>query len=139
MEPLGIQVGNLQNTTTVLLRENSLLQNTKDNLEGQLYQLLLANQGKTATLVTRLGASDMRYNYSGQDLRLFISGEVWNVGPVAAQNCRLQVMLFQGDVVANDTYIDLGTIEAGSYVEVSRNVYYSGNALTNWRIIPESD
>ncbi len=139
MEPLGIQVGNLQNQTTVLLKENSLLQNMKDNLEGQLYQLLLANHGKNATFVTRLGASDIRYNYSGQEIRLYISGEVWNVGAVAAQNCRLHVMLYQEDVVANDTYIELGTIEAGSYVDVARNIYYSGTALTNWRIIPESD
>lgn len=139
IKPLEIQVENLQNKTTALLRENFLLQNMKDNLEGQLYQLLLANQGKTATLVTRLGASDMRYNYSGQEIRLYISGEVWNVGSVTAQNCRLHVTLYQGDVVANDTYIDLGTIEAGSYVDVARNIYYSGTALTKWRIIPESD
>ena len=139
IKPLEIQVENLQNKTTVFLRENFLLQNMKNNFEGQLYQLLLANQGKTATLVTRLGASDMRYNYSGQDIRLYISGEVWNVGIVGAQNCRLHVTLYQGDFVANDTYIELGIIEAGSYVDVARNIYYSGTALTNWRIIPESD
>jgi len=79
----------------------------------------------------------MRYDYPGQDIRLYISGEIWNVGTAAAQNCKLHVTLYQGDTVAKDTYIELGTINAGSFVDVASNVYYAGDALTNWTLVPE--
>ena len=45
--------------------------------------------------------------------------------------------LYQGETVANATYVELGTINAGSYVDVAADIYYSGEALTNWTIIPE--
>lgn len=96
------------------------------------------NQGKVpARLVTRLGANDMRYNYTGSDIRLYISGEVWNVGTEAAQNCSLHVTLYQGNTVAKDTYIELGTINGGSFKDVAANIYYTGESLSNWTIIPE--
>ncbi len=81
----------------------------------------------------------MRFNYTGQETRLYISGEIWNVGTSAARNCRLHVTLYQGVTVANDTYVELGTINVGSYVDVASNVYYTGNALTNWNLTPECD
>lgn len=132
---LESQMANLRNQTNSLQSEGSLLHDEKTNLQSQLSQL---SQGKVPPkLITRLGASDMRYNYSGQDIRLYITGEVWNVGTEAAQNCSLHVTLYQGDNVANDAYIQLGTIEGGSFTDVARNVYYTGDALTNWTIIPE--
>ena len=70
-------------------------------------------------------------------IRFYISGEVWNLGTGAARDCRLHVTLYQGETVANDTYVELGTINAGTYVDVATNIYYSGEALTNWTIIPE--
>jgi hypothetical protein len=130
------EAATLQNQTTLLQNQNANLQNRRATLQNQLSQPN-PSQEKPPTLVTRLGARDMRYNYSGQDLRLYISGEVWNVGTVAAQNCRLHVTLFQGENVAKDAYIELGTINAGSYVDVARNIYYTGEALTNWTITPE--
>ena len=129
------QAASLSNQTSSLQGENSNLLEEKANLQSQLS---LLSQGKVpATLVTRLGANDMRYNYSGQDLRLYITGEVWNVGTEAAQNCSLHVVLYQGDTVAKDTYIKLGTIAGGSYTGVTRNIYYTGDALTRWTITPE--
>ncbi len=129
------QAASLSNQTSSLQSDNSKLLGEKANLQNQLS---LLSQGKVpATLVTRLGANDMRYNYSGQDLRLYITGEVWNVGTEAAVNCSLHVVLYQGDTVAKDTYIKLGTINGGSYTGVTRNIYYRGDALTNWTIIPE--
>jgi len=113
----------------------STLQNETAELEDQLNQL--SQEGPR--LVTRLGASDMRFNYTGQETRLYISGEIWNVGTSAARNCRLHVTLYQGGTIANDTYVELGTIDIGSYVDVASNVYYTGNALTNWTLTPECD
>ncbi len=119
--------------------ELSAIRNTLGNetaeLKDQLNQLSLTGP----KLVTRLGASDLRFNYSGQKTRLYISGEVWNVGTSAAHNCKLHVVTYQGIVVANDTNIVLGTIDAGAYVNVASDVYYLGNALTNWILTPEFD
>ncbi len=128
----------LQNQTSFLKSQNVNLQNKHATLQNQLNQPNVT-QEKPPTLVTRLGARDIRYNYSGQELRLYISGEVWNVGTVAAQNCRLHVTLFHGETVAKEVYIELGRINAGSYVDVAKNIYYSGKALTGWTISPEHD
>ena len=113
----------------------STLENETAELEDQLDEL--GQEGPR--LVTRLGASDMRFSYTGQETRLYISGEMWNVGTSAAHNCRLHVTLYQGVTVAKDTYIELGIIDVGSYVDVASNVYYTGNALTNWTLTPECD
>jgi regulator of replication initiation timing len=129
------QAASLSNQTSSFQSDNSNLQDEKTNLQSQLS--LLSQAKVPAKLVTRLGASDMRYNYSGQDLRLYITGEVWNVGTEAVQNCSLHVTLYQGYTVAKDTYIELGTINGGSYTEVARNIYYTGDKLTKWTITPE--
>jgi hypothetical protein len=113
----------------------SSLENETTELKEQLNQL---NQ-EGPRLVTRIGARDMRFNYTGQETRLYISGEIWNVGTSAARNCKLHVTIFQGVTVARDTYIDLGTIDAGTYVDVASNVFYAGDALTNWTLTPECD
>ena len=136
---LTAQVANLENQTVNLRNQTSSLQSENVNLQNKKTELLSQlDQGIVAPkLVTRLGARDMRYNYSGQDLRLYITGEVWNVGTEAAQNCSIHVTLYQGDTVAKDTYIQLGTINGGSFTEVARNIYYTGEALTNWTITPE--
>jgi regulator of replication initiation timing len=136
-EDLSGQLSSLSIQTWSLWNENGRLQSEKSNLQTLLSQL---SQGKVAArLETRLGARDMRYNYTGSDIRLYISGEVWNVGTEPARNCRLHVTLYQGETVAEDTYIELGTINGGSYVDMARNIYYAGDALTRWTIIPEYD
>jgi hypothetical protein len=130
------QVEEFSNQTFNLQTQNSNLQVKKEELQSQLNQSQL-NQAKAPQLVTRLGARDMRYDYAGSDIRLYMSGEVWNAGTDVARNCRLHVTLYQGSVVAKNTYIDLGTINPGTFVGVAQNIYYSGIALTNWTIIPE--
>ena len=128
---LSNQVRKLQNQTSSLQTENSKFKSKNAELS------LLSQEKAPAKLVTRLGANDMRYNYSGQDIRLYITGEVWNVGTEMAQNCSLHVILYQGVTVAEDTYISLGNIAGGSFMDVARNIYYTGEALTNWTITPE--
>jgi regulator of replication initiation timing len=129
------QVASLSNQTNNLRSEKSRLLGEKASLQSQLNML---RQGKVSPkLVTRLGVRDIRYNYSGSDIRFYITGEVWNVGAEAAVNCSLHVTLYQGDTVAEDTYIELGTINGGSFTEVARNIYYTGDALTKWTITPE--
>jgi TolA-binding protein len=131
LENLHTQINSLENG-------NSNLQNENANIQSQIIQV------GTPKIVTRIGATDVRQSpaaghpWSGR-IRLYVSGEVWNVGSGVAQNVRLHVTLYQGDAVANETYIELGTINAGSWADAASNIYYAGDALTNWTIIPEHD
>lgn len=70
-------------------------------------------------------------------IHFYVDGEVWNVGTGPAINCKLHVTLYQETTIANETRIELGTIAAGYYKDVSTNIYYEGPALTDWTIIPE--
>ena len=126
----------LQNQAAELRDEVSNLQNETKDLQNQLSQL---DQTDGPKLVTRLGGRDMRFSYPGQDIRLSISGEVWNVGTSAAYNCRVNVTLYRHATAVRNELIELGTIEAGSFKDVVTNVYYGGGALTNWTLIPECD
>ncbi len=130
------QIANLQNQTNDLKTENSELQTNNSKLQSQLSSL--SEETIPPRLVTRLGATDMRFSYPGQSIRLYISGEVWNVGATMAENCSLHAILYQGSAVAKDTYVLLGDIAGGSFTDVTANIYYTGIALTNWTIIPEN-
>jgi hypothetical protein len=133
------QTANLQNQRDCLESENSKLQDENAAIQNQIDQIRLTGPPK---IVTRLGATDVRstpaegHPWSGV-IRFYISGEVWNLGTGSALDCRLHVTLYQGETVANNTYVELGTINAGTYVDVAADIYYSGEALTNWTIIPE--
>ena len=142
---LKIQIANLENQTANLLNqtdslqiENSRIQDENTAAQNQIEQIQLTGEPK---IVTRLGTTDVRstpaagHPWSGV-IRFYTAGEVWNLGTGSARDCRLHITLFQGDTVANDTYIELGTIKAGTYVNVATNIYYTGEALTNWTIIP---
>jgi hypothetical protein len=117
------------------------LQGEKASLQGQLQTQ--QSRVKSPELVSRLGVKDVRaspyanHPWSGR-IRFYVSGEVWNVGKVPAYNCRLHIVLFQGATVANDTYVTLEAIKPGSFVDVSANVYYEGEALTSWNVTPET-
>lgn len=107
------------------------LQNQISALQNEIDSL------KAANLVTRLGATDEKPWLSTDYLH--VTGSVINVGTNAAYNCKLHVILYQGQTVAKDTYINLGTIVGEGYVDVDEKVYYEGSALTNWSITPEWD
>ena len=143
---LKTQIANLEKQTENLLNqkdnlqiENSRIQDEKIAIQNQIEQIQLTGEPK---IVTRLGTTDVRstpaagHPWSGV-IRFYTAGEVWNLGTGSARDCRLHITLFQGDTVANDTYIELGTIKAGTYVNVATNIYYTGEALTNWTIIPQ--
>ena len=145
---LETQIATLENQIADLSNQANSLQTEKTNLQSE--NLAIQNHidqvRKTGApkIVTRLGATDVRQSpaaghpWSGV-IRLYIGGEVWNVGTGPALNCGLRVTLYQGNIVANETYVKLGTINAGSYTDVKADIYYAGIALTNWTIIPEFD
>lgn len=114
---------------------NTSATNLKDEIAELENQLNYLKEGPR--LVTRLGTQDIRYDYEGQIIRFYISGEVWNVGTTIAHNSRLHVTLYQGSTVANDTYIEIGSINPGTHADVASDVFYTGSKLTNWTITPE--
>jgi hypothetical protein len=137
---LTVDNGGVQKEVDDFKSQIANLQSEKARLQDQLQtQQSTANPPE---LATRLGVKDIRaspyanHPWSGR-IRFYVSGEIWNVGKLPAYNCTLHVVLFQGATVANDTYVPLGTIKAGSFVDVSANVYYEGAALTSWNVNPE--
>ncbi len=139
---LESQALTLPNKIIGLQTENFELRNEIENLQQRIDEESQPIPNGTPKIVTRLGTTDVRttpapgHPWSGI-IRFYISGEVWNVGTGPARNCRLHVTLYQGNIIANETYIELGTIAAGYYKDVSENIYYDGTALTNWTINPE--
>ena len=111
--------------------------NLKDEIAELENQLNYLQEGPR--LVTRLGTKDIRYDYEGQIIRFYISGEVWNVGTTIAHNSKLHVTLYQGSTIANNTYIEIGEINPGTHADVASDVFYTGSKLTNWTITPGCD
>jgi regulator of replication initiation timing len=138
VDVLRNQTNELHNLTDSLQKENVSLEEENAELQTQVTQ----SSAKEPKLVTRLGAKDVRQSpaeghpWSNQ-IRFYLEGTVWNVGTTDAENVRLHVTLYQADAVANNTYIELGKIAAGSYAYVASNILYTGEALSNWTIIPE--
>ena len=138
---LTLDNSSVQKQVDDLRRQEADLLSEKVSLQGQLQTQ--QSRANSPELVTRLGVKDVRaspyanHPWSGR-IRFYLSGEVWNVGQVPALNCKLHVVLFQGTTVANNTYVMLGTIKPGSFVDVSANVYYEGEALTSWSVTPET-
>ena len=62
---------------------------------------------------------------------------VVNLGNNTAYNCKLHVILYQGSVIAKDTYIILGSIDGKNWITGTYDVQYSGSALTRWSVMPE--
>ena len=122
--------------------ETQLANLRQQNLDHQNQLNAKLNQTQPPKLVTRLGSNDVRsspyqnHPWSGQT-RLYIEGEVWNVGQTPAKNSNLHVILYRQQTIVNDTHIQLGTIEPGSYVDIAVNINYAGDALTNRIITPE--
>jgi hypothetical protein len=137
---LTISSNDAQKEVDALKTQTANLKKEKMNLQKTLETK--QSKAEPPNLVTRLGAKDVRaspyanHPWSGR-IRLYVSGEVWNVGRVPAYNCRLHVILYQGDTKANDTYVILGTINPGAFVDVAANVNYDGEALTNWAVTTE--
>jgi len=108
-----------------------------------------ALKAQVAELQSRLealrGARLIMVNLKGEDARPFLGnpylrvyGAVCNVGLETAYNSRLHVVAYQADgVVAIDTYVILGDVEAGTWRNVDAKIYYTGGALANWTMTPE--
>jgi hypothetical protein len=142
------QVSSLQNQTldqasrfSNITNEIGTLQTENDNLKRENTDLQNLLYEKGPRLITKLGTTDVIIDhtaYHSNQTRLFIEGEVWNIGAKVANDCRLHVVLYEGSNAVNDTYIQLGTINAIDCANVRTDIYYYiGERLTNWEITPE--
>ena len=93
------------------------------------------NNLKKPKLVAVVQGSDERPLLQSSFLHL--TGYVFNVGKDIARDCSLHVILYQGNVVAVDTYIRLGNINGEKGISVDDEIYYQGASLTDYSITPE--
>ena len=116
---------------------DSGLENQIADLQSQVSDLenQVSNLEKAKLIKVELSGTDNRPWF--QTPYLHVTGGIANVGTDTAYNCRLHVILYQGAVVAEDTYINLGTISGEGWQGVDSRVYYEGEALTMWSLTPE--
>ncbi len=132
----------LETQLTLLANQTFSLQTENTNLKATVANLL-PYQPNRSVLVTRVGTTDVLNSSNAHSPfrpRLYIQGEVFNLGDRTAYNARLHVTLYIDDQIVQDTYIELGNIEPLNYASVSRDIFYEANGqrLTNWTIKPET-
>jgi hypothetical protein len=133
------QIAGIQSQLANLLDQSNSLRSENANLKRQLTELQQEpNSKNTPVIVTRLGVTDVdtQLHKSGGP-RLYIQGDVLNVGHRTAKNVGLNVTLYQGKTIVANTLLRLGTIEFWSQKSVDANIHYSSGRLTSWTIIPE--
>jgi hypothetical protein len=139
----------LQEQNVDLQTENANLTSHMEALETENANLkakvadLEPYQPNGSILVTRLGTTDVPNNNDAHGTfqpRLFIEGNVFNLGDITANNARLHVTLYLNGQIIDDAYIELGNIEPLSFASVRQDIHYEANGqkLTNWTIIPET-
>jgi hypothetical protein len=102
----------------------------KEALQAALYNDSL----NTPFLITRLGVKDVN---DSSGTRLFIQGNVYNIGTATAYNCRLHVTIHLSNATVLNQDIKLSDLTIYSSTYVSQNIPYSGVQLDKWEIIPE--
>ena len=122
----------LENQVSSLQDEIESLENQVSSLQDEIESLKFASLVK----VNLLGTDNRPWF---QTPYLHVEGCIVNAGTYTAYNCKLHVILYQGEVVAEDTYINLGTISGENWKVVDSEVYYEGEELTHYSITPEWD
>lgn len=148
----------LMGQNNVVVASNSALLTERDTLKGEVYSLNNQKddavscvedlngeieQLRAGRVMSKLGLYDNRDNAMQPYIHVY--GFVWNVGTEAVFDCKIHVVGKQGDVVAVDTYIELGTLTGyvinpqTSIEEIDERVYYTGSKLTDTRVTIEYD
>jgi len=135
---IDAQIANLQNQIADL--QNQLTQKNADidSLNAQIASLnSQINNLKAPKLISvNLKAEDTRPWLSTPYVHVY--GYVVNVGTNTAYNAKVHVVLYQsGNVIAKDTYVDLGSIGGESSKSVDTNVYYEGSEITDQTVTLE--
>ena len=138
------EVANLESEKSGLLNEVANLESEKSGLLNEVTNLEKARYLLLSEIENLKSEKLIMVNLDGTDNRpllgtpyLHVTGEVVNVGTYTAYNCKLHVVLYQGEVVAEDTYINLGTINGEGWKTVDSQIYYEGEELTAYSVTPE--
>jgi hypothetical protein len=131
IDTLTDETKTLQNQTDILTKEKNSLQTQINNLTIEVKNL------QAPKLVTRIISTHEKPLDSENYLHLI--GSVINVGTNNANNCRLHVILFKDGVVAIDTDIDLGEIRGEGFLDIDKQVFYTGSEIIAWSIEAEWD
>ena len=106
-------------------------------LQNQLAQKNATIDGLEAAKLVSVGLK-AEENRTGQAYYVRVYGYVVNVGVNATDDAAIHVVLYQtGGVVANDTYVDLGSISGEAFVSVDAKVYYEGSRIVSTSMILE--
>ncbi len=132
------QIDTLTDETKTLQNQTDLLTEEKNSLQSQVNDLSIeVNDLQAPKLVTRIISTHEKPLDSENYLHLI--GSVINVGTNNANNCRLHVVLYQDGAVAIDTYIDLGEIRGEGFLDIDKQVFYTGSEIIAWSIDAEWD
>lgn len=125
---------NLQIAVESLENQTYVLQNTANNLTGQVNRLNkeLADLEEPKLVALQL---DLKCNENADQIRLLrITGYVINVGSGTARNCTIHVLLYQDQTFLREIDIPLLEIGGGTYVAVDQSINSGDTTLTNWKM-----
>ena len=88
-------------------------------------------------LITRLEVIDN--NSLDGDSCTNVIGLVWNLGTRVANNCSLNIILYQGAEIAVENKIMLGSIARKNYIDVDLKIFYDGEKITSYAINADHD
>jgi hypothetical protein len=112
--------------------KNRVVQLFPDEKEAQ-QAALSSSKSPIPFLIARVGATDVggtNFPY------LYVTGTVYNVGTETANDVSLHVVLFRDSEVVADDMIHVGTLDVYTSASASQNIFYLGEALSNWTITP---
>lgn len=112
------------------ISENGGLEGKITSLQEEINTLMAPK-----LISANLGGFDKRPFF--QTPRLQITGYIFNIGNQTAKDCKLHVVLYQGNIIVQDTYIKLGNIAGETGISIDEEVFYDGEGLTDFIITPE--
>jgi uncharacterized protein (UPF0333 family) len=133
------QIANLTNQNNQLKSQNNQLETNNTNLQNQISSLNTQISSLKAQIETLKAAKLITIGLSVTDNRpllqtpyVQISGYICNVGSYAAVNVSMHVVIYQGNVVAKDTYIEISSLSGEGSTNINSQVFYAGSAITNY-------
>ena len=127
------QIEHPQNLSVPIQTQNAAL----DNHFWFYAQTLPLDTQSDPYLITRLEVIDN--NSLDGDSYINVMGSVWNLGTRAANNCSLNIILYQWAEIAVENKIMLGSIARKNYIDVDLKIFYDGEKITSYAIHADHD
>ena len=127
------QIEHPQNLSVPIQSQNAAL----DNHFWFYTQTLPLDTQRDPYLITRLEVIDNNFLHGGSYINVI--GLVYNIGTRAANNCSLNVILYQGNIIAKENKIMLGSIGRTNYIDVDLKIFYEGKKITSFALTTNHD